>query len=84
MQVLNIKTNVKHQIKLESEGRCECCGNHVFKVLVDNNLVFDIKQQSDGTTIYTTETESFISDKTLNALRKASGYLSAKEFWESI
>lgn len=80
MQVQNLETETVHTASIESIGRCVCCGDHMFKVLVDGKEVLDIRYLDDHTTAFVTEEHTFRFTKTLNELRVASGYLSLQEF----
>lgn len=80
MQVQNLETETLHTASIESIGRCGCCGDHMFKVLVDGKLVYSIHYLDDHTTAFVTEDATFRFTKTLNELRVASGYLSLQEF----
>lgn len=80
MQVVNQITETIHIASIESIGRCSCCGDHMFKILVDGKEVLDIRYLADHTTALVTKDSIFRLTKSLNDLRVASGYLSLQEF----
>lgn len=77
MQVQNLETKTLHDITLEHIGRCECCGDHIFNVLIDGEVVQEFAYLPSGLIAFDGK---FIFDKTINDLRKESGYLSLEEF----